>query len=64
MITWLVCALLNSKQYINFVYTTHHLWCADVRDQDKSSPLHLACEGGHKGVVKYLVEEANCDVSE
>ena len=62
MITWFVGALLDSEQYI--CYNTHHLWCADVRDQDDRSPLHLACEGGHKGVVKYLVEKANCDVSE
>ena len=62
MITLFVCALFKSEQYI--CYNIHHLWCADVRGRDDSSPLHLACEGGHKGVVKYLVEKANCDVSE
>ena len=28
------------------------------------SPLHFACDGGHKQVVQYLVERAHCDVSE
>ena len=42
----------------------YYLCCAGVRDEDKKSPLHWACEGGHKYVVEYLVEKANCDVSE
>ena len=37
--------------------------CADVKDKEDRSPLHLACEGGQKDVVEYLVEKANCDVS-
>ena len=28
------------------------------------SPLHCACKEGHKNVVKYLVENANCGISE
>ena len=27
-------------------------------------PLHLACRGGYKDLVKYLIEEAKCDVGE
>ena len=42
----------------------YHLYYTDIRDADNSSPLHLACTGGHKDVVVYLVEKANCDVSE
>ena len=38
--------------------------CTDVRDEGHRSPLHLACLGGHKDVAQYLVEKANCDVSE
>ena len=59
-----MCVLFNSAQYI--CYDVHHLTmrCADVRDEGGRSPLHLACEGGHKDVVEYLVEKANCDVSE
>ena len=47
-------------------HASHHyyLCCAGVRDKDKKSPLHWACEGGHKRVVEYLVEKGNCDVSE
>ena len=41
-----------------------HVRCADVKDQEDRSPLHLACVGGHKDVVEFLVEKANCDVSE
>ena len=37
--------------------------CTDVRDGGNSSPLHHACSNGHKDVVEYLVEKANCDVS-
>ena len=43
---------------------TYHLYCVDVRDEGDRSPLHLACEEGHKDVVEYLVEKANCDISE
>ena len=43
---------------------THHLHCVDIRDECDRSPLHLACEEGHKDVVEYLVEKANCDISE
>ena len=49
-------------QYIG--YNMYHLCCADVRDESDMSPLHVACEGGHREVVKYLVEKANCDISE
>ena len=42
----------------------HHLCFVVVRDEDNRSPLHLACEEGHKYVVEYLVEKASCDVSE
>ena len=40
----------------------HYLCCTGVRDV--RSPLHWACVGGHKDMVKCLVEKANCDVSE
>ena len=32
--------------------------------RDVRSPLYLACVGGHKDMVEYLVEKANCDASE
>ena len=35
-----------------------------MRDGGNWSPLHFACEGRNKDVVEYLVEKANCDVSE
>ncbi len=35
---------------------------ADVRSIDKTPPLINA--SGHKDVVQYLVEKANCDISE
>ncbi len=38
--------------------------CADVRDYENMTPLHNACLGGHKDVVQYLVEKANCDIGE
>ena len=37
---------------------------ADVRDDDSWTPLYNACYMGHKDVVQYLVEMANCDISE
>ena len=46
------------------VLYNYHLCVTGVRDKDKQSALHLACTQGHKDVVEYLVEEANCDVSE
>ncbi len=36
----------------------------DVRDKDNRTPLHLACKGGSKDVVQYLVEELKIDVGE
>ncbi len=36
----------------------------DVRGKYNMSPLHLACEGGSKDVVQYLVEELKMDVGE
>ena len=42
----------------------HHLCCTDVKDKYNMSPLHWACMTGKKGVVEYLVEKANCDISE
>ena len=39
--------------------------CAGVRDDENSwTPLHDACYKGHKDMVQYLVEKANCDISE
>ncbi len=38
--------------------------CADVRDYENMTPLHKACVIGHKDVLQYLVEKANCDISE
>ena len=38
--------------------------CADVRDDINETPLQNACYKGHKDVVQYLVEKANCDISE
>ena len=38
--------------------------CADVRDNINITPLHNACLMRHKDVVQYLVEKANCDISE
>ena len=45
----------------NIVY---HLCFTDVKDKDNRSLLHLACEDINQDLVEYLVEEANCDVSE
>ena len=45
---------------IGLVVTLH----TDVKEMDNMTPLHLACERGHKEVVQYLVEEAKCDVGE
>ncbi len=38
--------------------------CADVRNDEYMTPLYLACYGGHKDVVQYLVEKTKCDISE
>ena len=35
--------------------------CGGVLDY---TPLHSACEGGHKEVVDYLIREAGCKVGE
>ena len=45
---------------IGFVITLH----TDVRDKYEKTPLHTACESGHKEVVQYLVEKVKCDVGE
>ena len=57
--------VINYTSVVQYICCNiHHLCCADVRDEDNRSPLHLACVGGHKDMVEYLVEKANCDVSE
>ena len=40
------------------------LSCTDARNNNNLCALHLACEGGHTDFVRFLVEEAKCDVSE
>ena len=45
-------------------HCTLHVCCTDAKDKNNQSALFLACEGGHLAVVEYLVEKANCDVSE
>ena len=57
-------SMFTVSQHASHYTIIYHLCCADVRDEDNRSPLHLACEGGHKRMVEYLVEKGNCDVSE
>ena len=57
-------ACLHSLSVHNHSLSLYPLCCTDVKDEDNQSPLHQACEGGHLDVVKYLVNDANCDVSE
>ena len=40
------------------------VFCTVVRDEETQTPLHVASLRANKNVVGYLVEEANCDVSE
>ncbi len=46
------------------VVSLNYVLCADARDSVNWTPLHHACFRGHKYVVQYLVEKANCDISE
>ena len=32
-----------------------------IRDSNGFAPLHIACENGYLEIVKYLIQEANCD---
>ena len=32
----------------------------DVRNKNNMTPLHYACRGGHKEVVKYFIQEVGC----
>ena len=43
-----------------------HITHTDLRDRNRNNwtPLHWACEGGHKDLVKYLIEKIKCDVGE
>ena len=51
--------VINSTQYTRS--TIHHLCCTDVRYEGDKSPLHWACEGGHKDMVEYqLVACCTC----
>ena len=36
---------------------------ANPLDNEKRTPLHLACRHGHLNLVKFLIEETNCDKS-
>ena len=38
-----------------------HINTPDVVDVDKWTPLHSACNDGHKEVAQYLVEELKCN---
>ena len=33
-----------------------------MRNVDNATPLHYACDGGHKEAAQYLIEEGKCDV--
>ena len=55
-------SVINITQYI--CCNIQCLRYADMRDDDDRSPLDLACVRRHESVVEYLVEKANCDVSE
>ena len=43
---------------------THTHAHTEVRDNDNETPLHIACLFGHTEVVKFLVEEAKCNIGE
>ena len=34
----------------------------DVRNVDNHTPLHYACDRGHKETAQYLIQEGKCDV--
>ena len=38
-----------------------HKIIPDVIDKDKWTPLHFACDGGHKEIAEYLVEKLKCN---
>ncbi len=44
--------------------TYHAHMHAEVRDDINQTPLHRACWRGRTKVVKFLVEEANCNTGE
>ena len=48
----------------NHSLSLYPLCCTDAKDENYRSPLHWACSERHLDVVKYLVNNANCDVSE
>ena len=55
---------INAFMYMYGAFIYSLFPTTDVRDKDNRTPLHCACEWGHKHVVQYLVEEAKCYVGE
>ena len=54
--------LTHRVNIINHTHITHiH---TEVRDIYNKTPLHLACLHRHIEVVKFLVEEAKCNIGE
>ena len=51
---------LNHKVNI----TNHTFTHSEVRDKNNETPLHYACYYGHTEIVKFLVEEAKCNIGE
>ena len=47
---------------VKYLVEEKHFDPHSCKDENKHSPLHLASLHGHLDVVKYLVEERNCDV--
>ncbi len=41
-----------------------HITHTEVRDKNNQTPLDTACLFGHTEVVKFLVEEAKCNIGE
>ena len=35
----------------------------NIKDKDDRTPLYAACQGGHSGIVEYLVDECKVDPS-
>ena len=55
-------ALLVSSTYSSLTFT----FPLDMRDKNNQTPLHKSCGSWRNTgvVVKYLVENTNCDISE
>ena len=61
--TPIILAALNGFLDVVRFFIDESMCNQNIKDKDDRTPLYAACQGGHSGVVEYLVDECKVDPS-